>query len=485
MKKSFLSLVVGLFCFQISSAIDVSVSYATFASPTQNYVEIYLHVVGSTVEFVPLDTVNSQAAVEFMILFKKGEKIIKYDKFKLNSPTSPFPINFIDLKRYGLDNGKYQIEVTATDANKPENTEQYKTEIKLIYSTQKLQQSDIQLLTSFKKSEEGESGTMVKNGYYMECLPFNFYDKNASKLIFYTEIYNSDKEIGEDYMVSYSVEQVKGDDSKETVMIGHKRRKPMPVDVLLLQFDISELPSGNYNLLVEVRNRTKALLSKKSVFFQRSNPYLNADDEVIATMPLDDEFVEKMDEQELRYSLKAIASLVEETDGELVNRLVKDRNPKAQRLYLFSFWAQQNPNNPYGAYLEFTKVAKYADNIFKSGFGYGFETDRGRIFIKYGRPSDIVRVEDDPSAPPYEIWSYNDFPKTNQGIVKFLFFNPSLAAGNFILLHSTARGEINNPRWEVELYGQSPNEIQGSDYFGGTQMGDNTGRRARRLLSDF
>lgn len=485
MKKIYLSLSIFLFSIYYTHAIDVSISYATFSNASQNYVEVYLHIIASTIEYVPVDTTASQAAVEFMILFKKGDKIVKFDKFILNSPISAFPKDFIDLRRYGLENGKYQIEVTATDVNKPENTNQYNSELKLNYFSQKLQQSDIQLLSSYKKATEGDNRPMVKNGYYLEGLPFNFYDKTMSTLIFYNEIYNSDKEIGEDYMVSYSVEKVKGNDERETMMIGHKRRKPAPIDVLLLQFDIAELPSGNYNLLVEVRNRTKALLSKKSVFFQRSNPYLNMDENAMADVPIDDEFVEKLTDQELRYALKAIAPLVDKQDGELINLLVKDMDPKAMKLYLFSFWANQSSNNPYLAYLEFMKVAEKVDLYFKSGFGYGFETDRGYTYIKYGPPADIVTVEDEPSAPPYEIWVYYDFPMTSQSNVKFLFYNPSLAAGNFILLHSNARGEVNNPRWEVDLYSQSPNEMQNGDYFGGTQMQDNMGRRARRLFNDF
>ncbi len=479
---------VFLLCFlfiQRILAIDVSVTHATFKSPEQAYVEIYLHVVGKTVEFMPIDSSSLQAAVEFMILFKKGDKVVKYDKFLLNSPVAVHPINFIDLKRYSLENGKYDLEVIVTDANKEENTVTIQSEVKLTYSDLKLQQSDIQLLTSYHKAGEGENSPLIKNGYFLESLPFGFYGKNASHLIFYNEIYNSDKEIGADYMISYSIEKDKGNNRYETVMIGHKRRKPKAIDAVLLQMDIGKLPSGNYNLLVEVRDRTKALLNKKSVFFQRSNPYLNVDPETMATMPLEEEFVNQMNHDELRYALKSIAPLVPDGDVELINILIKEKKEKAMRLYLFSYWANNYPNNPHLAYLEFMKVADYADKVFKSGFGYGFETDRGRIFIRYGRPTDVVTVEDDPAAPPYEIWSYNDFPMTQQSNVKFIFFNPSLAAGNYLLLHSNARGEINNPRWEVDLYSQSPGEIDGTDYFGGTQMQDNMGRRARRLFNDF
>ncbi|MEK7253111.1 MAG: hypothetical protein AAB316_00070, partial [Bacteroidota bacterium] len=107
---------------------------------------------------------------------------------------------------------------------------------------------------------------------------------------------------------------------------------------------------------------------------------------------------------------------------------------------------------------------------------------RGNIFMKYGAPNDVISVENDPSAPPYEIWFYNQFPQTGQNNVKFLFYNPSLADNGFLLLHSNARGEINNPRWEIELYRNAPTESEDSDFIGGTRMQDNVGRHARRLF---
>ena len=74
---------------------------------------------------------------------------------------------------------------------------------------------------------------------------------------------------------------------------------------------------------------------------------------------------------------------------------------------------------------------------------------------------------------------------TSQSNVKFIFYNPSLAAGDYILLHSTARGEVFNPRWEVELYRNAPGELQGNNYIDGTQMMDNFSRNARRVFRDY
>ena len=95
--------------------------------------------------------------------------------------------------------------------------------------------------------------------------------------------------------------------------------------------------------------------------------------------------------------------------------------------------------------------------------------------MKYGQPDDTQRQEEEPSAPPYEVWVYYDFPQTHQSNVKFIFYNPSLAPGDFVLLHSNAIGEINNPNWQAELY-RDANENIGNGSFN---------RNANRIFNDF
>ncbi|KAA3636927.1 MAG: hypothetical protein DWQ02_07510, partial [Bacteroidetes bacterium] len=276
------------------------------------------------------------------------------------------------------------------------------------------------------------------------------------------------------------------EEGKEVAEILVNMRK-QPADILpvLMQLDISNLRSGEYTLKVEVRDRNKGLLSQRSVEFLRSNPFLDAKEILLEEVNLKQEFVAELTNEQLRYSLLAMTPILPQNDVEVVNLMLKEENFDAQRMYLFSFWAKQDPISPKTAYGDYINVAAAVDKTFRSGFRYGFETDRGYFFLKYGRPNDIVRVETEQSAPPYEIWSYYEFPKTGQRNVHFLFYNPSLAAEDFVILHSTAIGEFNNPNWERDLYRDAPNEIEGTDYFGDTGVQDNFNRRAKRILEDF
>jgi len=283
-------LFISLFFVVHANAMDASLSYATFNAQGQPFVEIYLHVIGQSVAFAKADVVNNQATVEVVILFKKGEEIIKFDKYNLQSPLTKTIVNFVDQKRYPLPNGDYRIEVELSDVNQTGNSKKWNQEISVNYSTEKLEQSDIQLLGNFSESEPIPGFT--KNGFFLETLPFSFYNKKTEKLSFYNEIYNADKAIGDDFLVRYFIDEVGNNNSRTTVKLGNKKRTPEAVNVMLLQMDIKSLPSGNYYLTVEVRNRSGELLSSKEVFFQRSNPYM----EVIAleNAEVEEEFVQDL-----------------------------------------------------------------------------------------------------------------------------------------------------------------------------------------------
>ncbi|HMO41147.1 MAG TPA: GWxTD domain-containing protein [Saprospiraceae bacterium] len=472
-------LFIGLLIGHSTCALDAAVSCATFKSGDQPYVEVYFYFAGPTLTFAPVQDSLQQAQVEVVLFFQQQEQIVQFDKYTLHSPVAAQPLDFLDLKRYALPNGTYQLTVELRDAHRPDQVREYRMPLRVDYTPSGIQQSDIQLLASYQRTEIAEH-PFVKNGILMEPLPLHFYSKNMATLSFYHEIYHTDEVLTEDFMVSYAIEKVENN-SRQTLAIGHKRLTPQPRAPVLLQMDISQLPSGNYHLSVEVRDRHKELLSRRTAFFQRSNPYLQAQE--LAKLEISDEFVAHLDAPALEFSLRALAPKIPPGDVELVNIYLRDKNLQGQRLYLFNYWTRQHPNYPETAYAKYMEVARAVHEQFKSGFRYGFESDRGYIFLKYGAPSDIETREDEPSAPPYEIWTYNAFPATRQNNVKFVFYNPTLAPGDFQLLHTNAIGELNNPQWELQLYRNAPNEINGS-FFDGTQMQDNFHRNARRIFRD-
>lgn len=485
MKKHSILLLFFVFCVKIQSliALDASITHACYKSAQGNYIEFNIYVLGRSVEWAQLDSIDSQARIELGIFFKQKGQVVQFDKYAMNSPKSIDPINFEDMHRYAIANGIYDLEVTLKDMNKDEKPIVYKSTVIVDYDNELLRQSDIMLL-GYIKPDSTEGATHVKYGYFMEALPFNFYDSRHSNLIFYSEIYNADKGIGEDFIVSYSIQKLFAQANEKPLLIASKRKKAEPHIVNILQMDISGLESGNYRFVVSVRNRANELLNEKEVMFQRSNPNMEPKADTISADALSSEFVGKMEEKELRYTLKSILMKVPEDDVAIVNQMVKNKDLSAQRMYIFKYFSKISPTLPEQAHDEYSVIAKAVDKMFNNGFGYGFETDRGRVYLKYGRPDDIITVENEMNAPPYEIWSYNKIDKTQQTNVKFLFYNPNLMVNGYRQLHSTCRGETNNPRWVTELYKNVPNEQTGSLIDGNGGVQKNFNRRAQELMND-
>ena len=129
--------------------------------------------------------------------------------------------------------------------------------------------SDIQLADRFEPSKE--ESIITKSGY--DVVPFadNYYPPSQEKIRFYAEIYNTDKVLGAaGYLVSFHIES---DESKRKLdnLSGFVRQQPSPANVIMREISIKDLPSGNYNLVLEAKNSNNELIASKKVFFQRSN----------------------------------------------------------------------------------------------------------------------------------------------------------------------------------------------------------------------
>jgi GWxTD domain-containing protein len=463
-------------------ALEVSVTHAAFKGNTLNYIEINYYIIGTSLTQIQVDSINSQGSIEITTLFKQNGQVSKFDKFVLKSPKSLDPIDFYDMHRYELENGVYDIEVQFKDVNKESNNATYKSMFILDYGERNLRQSDILILSSAKK--DSSDNKYVRNGFYLEPLPFLIYDRTFKQLIFYNEIYNSDKFFnGEDFLMSYSIEKANNASAEIAKAIGHQRKKSAPFIANTISMDITNLESGNYRLIITLRNRTNDLLSQKEVFFQRSNPNVEVNVDTISGDALLKEFVGEMDDQQLRYSLKSIAMQVTKDEAEGFKTMMASNNKEDKQRYLFKYWYAKNKILPEQAHDEYMMVAKAVDKTYNNGFGYGFETDRGRIFMQYGRPDDVVTVENEPNAPPYEVWIYYKLIATEQTNVKFLFYNPKLIVNGYQMLHSTCRGELNNPRWKQELYKNVPNDLIGNGT-DGREVKPGLNRRADQIFND-
>ena len=481
MKYKLFSLIVLLGLTINLFALDASIGHATFKSKTQKYVEVYINILGSGLYYQTIDDAT-QASIETIILLKQGEDIVQFDKFLLKSPSLYSSSNdtiieykdFEDMKRFALENGEYTLEVTLRDVNAPTEAKRTFTEkIVVNYNDDDLLLSDIQPITSITKAT-ASNNNYAKNGFVFQTHAFDFYPQQFKVLKFYVELYNSQK-MTDAFYIRYFVKRQGGD---KPMQINAKRLVAQETHALVLQLDITEIPSGNFDLVIEARNREHKVLSSKTHNFQRSNPYLNNQLADYLTINYENSFVTLFDERQLNYALRALAPKMESIDGEIITNVIDDEDLDLKRKYLYNYWVTQDPQTPKATFKEYMTLAKSIDKKYRSAFGVGFETDRGYTYLKYGEPNDIITQMSDPNASPYEIWEYYDL--NEQQNVKFVFYNSSLAVNDFDLIHSTLRGEVYNPNWMKQVYENSP--IEGSNYQDGTRTQTGMGSDAGRIF---
>ena len=467
-----------------SNAINVSVATQMFRNTDQAYVEIYSRIISESVQYQIIDTSsqNSSSSIEYTILFKQGGAIVIADKYKIDSPISIEPKDFFDLKRYGLDDGEYAIELQYVDLNNISDTLSYSEIITVESKVDQVQVSDVLLMPEVDNNNDKYS--FEKSGFYYEPLCFDLVGKEQKTLYMYIELYNYERILTDDFYIKYypiDIDNVSTLDN--TALPVYKKLSPDKCSAILLEYDCSNLASGNYEMFIEIHQKDKTLVTQVVKTFSVFHPLVDYKILYEGDSFFETSFVQFLDIETLDYSLKAIFPRIGNNMTEILNQIISSDDIRSKRYYLFNYWNSFS-NDPKAIYDKYMEVAKAIDLRYANNVGHGFESDRGYYFMKYGRPDNIVAVEDEPSAPPYEIWIYNYMPETQETNVRFLFYNPSLVANDFQLLHSTCRGERFNPRWEVDLY-IDDNLGQNNNYLDARTTEDNFNRNARRYFSDM
>ena len=121
-----------------------------------------------------------------------------------------------------------------------------------------------------------------------------------------------------------------------------------------------------------------------------------------------------------------------------------------KRKFMYDFWKAKD-YNPNTQVLE-TKIAYFkrvneTNKMFKEAYTEGWKTDRGRIFILYGKPDDVEKYPFESQSKSYEIWKYNSV----EGGGECAFVEIQQATGVYKLVHSTFRTELKNQDWKNEI----------------------------------
>ncbi len=457
-----------------SQNIKAYLFYNSFNSPENGpYLETYLSVAAQSIRFLPLDNGKYQGTVDITMMFKQNDQVIEFKKYDLLSPeiadTTQSRFNFIDQQRFALPDGTYDFELMIADKNVETLPVVISRPVIIHYPPDTVSISGIELVESFSPS----TGTTVlsKSGYDLVPYVSNFYPETMNRLTFYAEAYHSEQVLGagEKFLVTCYIESFETENSiAEFTRI--KREDTRPVNVLFNEFDISRLPTGNYNLVIELRNKQNELMASNQLFFQRSNPNMKINVEDIAGVSLVNTFVTRIARRDtLAEYIRMLSPISTQIEKSFANSLVKTADLETMQKYFLNFWTTRDMYNPELAWKKYKEEVDKADASFKTRTKRGYETDRGRVYLQYGSPNAISESYYEPNAYPYEIWHY--YQLKNQRNKKFVFYSREISTNDFELIHSDAIGELANYQWQFLIHerGNAPHSLdqdQMEDHWG-------------------
>lgn len=458
-KRTFLTLMIMLVALASQAQVKAKrlksyLSTTTYDAPgVSPYVENAIAFDCRTAVYKQFEPSKFKATVEIQTIFRQGDKICTYSKIALDSPvvsdTARLDGAFIDQQRFTLPNGEYEMEISVTDMNSGETLPTVNVTVEVDYPDNTPAISDILLFDSSTKAATTTACT--KSGYDFLPRVYPFYGSNQDKLNFYVELYNSNKLYDEGkFLASYYIETVESSNRMQKYSY-NKRFDVSRVNVLNSTIDIKDLPSGNYYLVIEMRDRSNALICSKSWFFQRSNPSVTYDMADISGVNVENTFVSNITEIDtLRKYIRFFEPICTEIERDYSSSLVKTDDVKTMQQFIFNFWSARSPMNPKQGFEEYLAAVRRVNMSFQTSSYPGYRTDRGYVFLKYGQPDKIMESPNEPGAYPYEIWHY--YEVANQRNKRFVFMSKDAASNDYQLIHSDMVGEVNNPRWQLEIY---------------------------------
>lgn len=477
MKAVFAAVLCLFFYISCFSQLKAYFTYSTFFSPENGpYIETYLSVVGNSVKYRKTEAGKFQGSIEITMVFKQGENIQNFKKYNLLSPelddTLGSFVNFIDQQRFLLPDGTYNFELSISDKNSGDQPFKSVQPVTIDFAKGKIVISDMELIESYKQTTR--QSILSKSGYDLVPYVSNFFPKSMEKISFYGELYNTDLILGkeEKYLVNYFIETHETGKALNNFR-GFLRQTSGPVNVILSSISIVNLPSGNYNIVVEVRNKNNELLADKRTFFQRSNPELQMKAEDVSSVNVTGTFVDNItDKDTLAEYIRSLRPISSEVERRFVdNNFSKSAVPEVALMQKFflNFWSERNSLNPQQEWENYRKQVVQANKSFSTKIKKGYETDRGRIYLKYGAPNSLIDRPNEPSNYPYQIWHY--YKTERRGNSKFVFYNPDEVTNDYELLHSNVFGEANDYRWQYRLQKRNSSsgnldETKGDDHYG-------------------
>lgn len=365
---------------------------------------------------VPYDLLEAPSAANGELKYGVVVRITDASGIKLNEAAWPgrakadlrgMQASKLEILDFSVAPGKYHVSVTVTDSV---SGREFSSSTDVEAWSEAPRASDLMLSpqmrlvtdsdTMPKLGERRWGNTMVTQALRLRLTPVR------AKAYYMLEAYAATPDSG--------TMQVKVTDSTGHTVVG---TRPAAVklatggSVLKGQLDLTGLPAGRYRMTIEL-----ATAGSKE---ERSDDFVMADlqetlqrEQGLASLDREDDgaYFGAMTDAQLD---EAEAPLIYLASSDSLSVWKSGLSLQAKQQFLTRFWSQrdQTPATPKNELREqfYGLIAQANRNYGEGGRSVtpGWKTDRGRVFVKYGSPSEVLdRRAPAGQSPPYQVWRY-------------------------------------------------------------------------------
>ena len=449
--RSFATLIILTLLANGAAAARVFFDYKIFYQPGgQPYIECITSFEGRTFVNAPNSDSTVCANAELTLILYKGFDVFSFRKVNVLGPSikAGEQNDFMSVERFELPADLYRLEVSVLDLNdKSAKTESFTQVVNVRKaSDRKIYASDIELVSAYRNADV--TNAFTKSG--LDLLPYvsNYYPAELNSMIFYLEWYNTDSILGanQPFIIDAYIEN-----AKHEVQLGNrkiKRTSAASVVPFIHTFEIANLSSGSYEVVVEIRDQNNEKRAEQRIKFSRVGLFA-INDEV-----LERSFVGVFDRGDsLQMFIDMLIPIATAQDQNMIDYQLPSMDLRAQKSFFYSFWIRRDTIAPGKAWENYYKEVLVVDELFGFNNKPGYKTDRGRVYLQYGKPKTRIVRNHDPDYWPFEIWHYYDLSATEHDR-RFLFYDTSLG-GDMSLLHSDALKEVKNHNWKEMVRSRS------------------------------
>jgi len=446
--KKFISILI--FPFIVSAQLNfipISADYASFYSTdSAAYLEIYLSLFQGNLSYMRYENGDYVASFTTSMELSDKDQIVENLSHNYQNSTQDTSSlrrynQFVDIFSIEVPYGVYRAKLQMVD-NTSMLRGEYILDIKTIKPSDSLFLSDIELCSHV--SRDTTQNLFYKNQLQVIPNPRRVFDMLQPMLYYYVEInklsYEPDRK--NLYEFDYFITTAEGDTVKTRPVMTREIIGHTLVEVGAL--NVMALPQNTYFITTRVTDlATQVTATSRRNFYV----YKPSQKDVVASetkLPEIDEVYFGFSKENLIDEFQK-ARYIARRDEERIFRNLENVN--AMKKFLTDFWrARDKESNavvPGSSRQNYLYRVEYANTHFGSMGKAGWRSDRGRILLLYGEPDEQERFPSSMDILPYIIWHYHNLEGS-----QYFIFSDLDGFGEYRLIHSTYRRELQNPDWQ-------------------------------------